>query len=254
MDNSLIINLENHRSRERIKDMGEVFTPEQYVQQMLGMFDEKIWTDENVIFFEPSCGHGNIALPILGKRISALTRKYTKAKIDRPVFYGVANALNTLWAIDICPENIDLTRKRIFDSILRTLEAETYGIHQAKTRNFLTHVLCTLIWQIHENEALSSLSVEANAYAQASKTKLGADWFKTNKHRQINFKMDWCEHYMQSVNQNIVPIIYQRALRFMEGATEIEKIRGFEEFNFAREVIQFATERRNTKTTRAGNA
>ena len=44
MDNSLIINLENHRSRERIKDMGEVFTPEQYVQQMLGMFDEKIWT------------------------------------------------------------------------------------------------------------------------------------------------------------------------------------------------------------------
>ena len=76
MNSAQLLIFENHRSRERIKDMGEVFTPDQYVQQMLALFNDKLWADENAIFFEPSCGHGNIVLPILEKRISIFSRKY----------------------------------------------------------------------------------------------------------------------------------------------------------------------------------
>ncbi len=56
----------SYRSKERIKDFGEVFTPESCVNQMLDLIgDQKneLWSDEDISFFEPSCGHGNIVIP-----------------------------------------------------------------------------------------------------------------------------------------------------------------------------------------------
>ena len=34
-----ILHLAHHRSKERIRDFGEVFTPDEYVQKMLDMSD-----------------------------------------------------------------------------------------------------------------------------------------------------------------------------------------------------------------------
>ena len=50
-----ILNLIHHRSKNRIRDFGEVFTPEKYVNQMLDMLDKSVWTDANTIFYEPTC-------------------------------------------------------------------------------------------------------------------------------------------------------------------------------------------------------
>lgn len=254
MHSSITFDFEHHRSRERIKNMGEVFTREQYVQQMLDLFDENIWADENVIFFEPCAGHGNIVLLILEMRIDALIKKYHKAKREKPVLHAVANALHTLWAIDICPLNIELIRKRIVDRVVATLLGANDTMNQSKTRGFLAHVLCTLTWQIHRNEALSSLSDETEAYTQASKIKLGRDWIKKHKHKPIDFNLDWCEFYKQAICQKTVPLAYERALRFIESSAKGNKVRDFDEFAFAKDAMQLLSDTRTTRQVDIGVA
>ncbi len=54
MESLATINIENHRSRERIKLLGEVFTPDEYVNKMLDLLDARVWADDGVTFFEPT--------------------------------------------------------------------------------------------------------------------------------------------------------------------------------------------------------
>ena len=59
-----ILCLAHHRSRQRIQHLGEVFTPEKYVQQMLDMLGKLVWTSTDTVFFEPTCGHGILLRPL----------------------------------------------------------------------------------------------------------------------------------------------------------------------------------------------
>jgi len=246
---SVLTTIEHHRNRERVKDMGEVFTPEQYVQQMLVLFDEKLWSDENTVFFEPACGHGNIALAIVERRISALVKKYVKAGIDQPVLHAVATTIHTIWAVDICPLNVHLTRKRIIDMVVRRLRTTDFEIRQPELNGYLIHVLCTLIWQIHENETLSALSCQDTAQARASQTKIGDSWVKANSHKPINFDLNWCEFYERSTARNTVPLLYEKTARFLETSIGGGNTRGFEDFNFARDAVQLLIENHHTQPT-----
>lgn len=238
MDNSLLVNLDHHRSRERIRGLGEVFTPEHYVQHMLNLFDQKIWADENVIFFEPTAGHGNIILAILARRTEALTSKFKRSRENAPLLSGIATALNTLWAIDICPLNIDYSRKRIFDFTIQYFLANGVSLRSKNTKDFLAHVLCTLLWQVQENEAISALSDSATATAKASKIKLSRDWINKNKHKPISFENDWCSHFELCAKSKTVPIVFERARRFLDAVLAEGNSRGFTEFNFARTTLE----------------
>lgn len=254
MNNLNVVSIENHRSRERIKEMGEVFTPEKYVQQMLSVFDDRLWSDENVIFFEPTAGHGNIVLPIVERRITSLTKKYLKADMSAPVLHAVANAIHTLWAIDICPLNVALTRKRVVTCVAQTLKTTEFDVRQVKMRDYLAHVLCTLLWQIRENEALSALSNEKSANIRASLTKLSQEWLKENKHSPMNFSLDWCEFYRLSKKQGIAPLQHKRAMRYIEAIAEDGKLSRFEEFAFAQDAIQLLAGKRKLLSERIGVA
>lgn len=233
--------------------MGEVFTPERYVQQLLALFEPKLWSDENTIFFEPTCGHGNIAVPVFQRRISSFAKKYKAAKTKHPILTAIANALNTLWAVDICPENISMCRTRLLEVILSNLDTESL-LSKQRSRDFIAHALCALVFQIQENEALSSLSDEREALAQASKTKLGASWLKKNKHKPIDFELSWCSYFVQVRENNSVPLIFSRATKFLEGVNRDGATRGFEEFEFAKQPILTATNNAPTRLRTRGAA
>ncbi|MFN8369586.1 MAG: hypothetical protein U0T83_03050 [Bacteriovoracaceae bacterium] len=124
---STIIDLEKlfHRSKDRIKDLGEVFTPESYVEDMLNLLakdNRGLWSDEEISFFEPCAGHGNIVLAIYKRRLEAIYKKAVSQglsnKTDEAPFYAVANAINTLWAIDIDSKNVENCRSRILSTTL----------------------------------------------------------------------------------------------------------------------------------------
>jgi hypothetical protein len=214
--------------------LGEVFTPERYVAEMLALFDPKIWSDENVVFFEPSVGNGNIVLPILLRRIQTFQKKFERAGEGEAAKCGIATALNTIWAIDICPQNIDMTRQRMFALVLRQMIANDISLQTSKSRDFLTHVLCTLLWQVQENEALSALSGSKDAVAQAELTKLGRQWIKAHTHKPIDFKNDWCTYYQSCLSDGPTPVIYERAKRFIDLLLVAGSSRGYSEFQFAR--------------------
>ena len=87
-----------HRSKCRIKNLGEVFTPESYVEEMLDLLAKNkrgIWSDEEISFFEPCAGHGNIVLPIYKRRLEGIYKKAVAQGNRDAAHYAVANALNT---------------------------------------------------------------------------------------------------------------------------------------------------------------
>jgi len=264
---SNIVDLENlfHRSKDRIRDLGEVFTPDSYVEEMLDLLakDKRgLWSDEEISFFEPCSGHGNIVLPIYRRRLEGIYKKATTqglGKTNEASYYAVANALNTLWAIDIDKKNVENCRSRVLSATLdflkTKLEVKSDIILFSKKRDFFAHVLSAIKWHIDENETLSALSNPENAKTSANLTKAGAKWFSQNGHLPMDFDLSWVNFYESCVATKTTPLEYERSLRFIDAITS-GKLRGFEEYEFAKAVIEITkpqdTARKPSRSLSAG--
>ena len=99
----------HERSKDNVRDNGEVFTPTYIVDEMLDLLPEWVWTDPTHCFLEPSCGNGQFLVRILDRRIKGGIK--------------VENALNTLIGLDISKVNID-------DSIYRLCEIAAANMTQ----------------------------------------------------------------------------------------------------------------------------
>ncbi len=241
---NLILDLQtlNHRSRDRIKDLGEVFTPENYVEEMLqllGAEKKSIWADEEVSFFEPCCGHGNIVIPIFKKRLEAIHKKASSQGNKAATYYSIANALNTLWAIDLDSKNIENCKSRVLDTILKFLKEKegpkAYEQLFLKKKDFFAHILSAINWHISENETLSCLSDPILARQNSNKTRSGTAWVKKNGVKKIDFELTWVE-FFDLKESEVLPIEYLRAIQFVKnwGAG---KDKGYSEFEFARKIL-----------------
>lgn len=62
------------RSKERIKEFGEVFTPEHVVKEidLMSKSNPNVWSDLEYAFFEPTCGTGNFVVAIYTRRLEAI--------------------------------------------------------------------------------------------------------------------------------------------------------------------------------------
>lgn len=245
-----LVDLENlfHRSKDRIKDLGEVFTPENYVEQLLDLIatdKNKIWSDEEVSFFEPCSGHGNIVLPIYKRRLEAFYKKAVTQGLNGTTseapFYAVANALTTLWAIDIDPKNVENCRSRVLlatlNFIKEKLEIESDTVLISKKRDYFAHILSAIKWHISENETLSAMSAPEVAQLGANLTSSGAKWFSQNGHRSINFDLPWVNFFEACEESKTVPIDYERSLRFIDAILS-KRLKGFDDYDFAKAVIE----------------
>lgn len=246
---SKIVDLEKlfHRSKDRIKDLGEVFTPESCVVDMLNLLakDKRgLWSDEEISFFEPCSGHGNIVLLIYKRRLEGIYKKAIAqglSKSDDAPYYAVANALSTLWAIDIDSKNVENCRSRVLSATLdflkSKLDIKSDLILLSKKQNFFAHVLSAIKWHIAENETLSALSNPENAKASANLTKSGAKWFSQNGHRPMDFNITWVNLYESYRTSNTPLFQYERSIRFIDGVLSGD-LSGFEDFEFAMTVIE----------------
>lgn len=215
----------HHRTKERIKEFGEVFTPDSYVDDMLQLLarDRNFsWDDENLAFFEPCCGHGNIVISIFSKRLKAIFDKsLAKYSKDHAAYYSVANSINTLWAIDIDAQNIDECRARVFIKSLEFLKEKLNLTNNKELLNrdkdYMAHLLCAISWHIHENEMLSAMENNKKlCELSARKTRTSAEWLSENKHRPINFHLSWVEYFEQESVKPSLPSLYKRAMKFIE--------------------------------------
>ncbi|HHF7346944.1 TPA: hypothetical protein ACPSKE_000100 [Legionella feeleii] len=215
----------HHRTKERIKEFGEVFTPDSYVDDMLHLLARDpnfSWDDESLAFFEPCCGHGNIVISIFSKRLKAIFDKsLAKYSKDQAAYYSVANSINTLWAIDIDAQNIAECRSRVFIKSLEFLKEKLNLTNNKELLNrdkdYMAHLLCAISWHIHENEMLSAMeNNKKSCELSARKTRTSAEWLSENKHRPINFHLSWVAYFEQESVKLSLPSLYKRAMKFIE--------------------------------------
>lgn len=236
MESLATINIENHRSRERIKLLGEVFTPDEYVNKMLDLLDPRVWADDSVTFFEPTCGHGNFIVALAQRRLVALEKKYRRQGDEDAHLYAVANTLHTIWGIDIDSINISLTRKRLFSQISSYLAQKKFTLTK-RSKIFLAHVLSTIVWQVSMNEALSALANKGQAENEGSKTNLGKKWLSKNDPKAIDFSNTWFNQFNDSKAMGVEPLLFKKSLDVVEKICAGKAVRDGE-FSFATEAIQ----------------
>jgi hypothetical protein len=108
------------RSKQRVADHGEVFTPAWLVEDMLNLVkDESERIDAR--FLEPACGSGNFLVKVLQRKLAAVQTKYGNSPFEREHF--AVFALMCVYGIELLPDNIAECR----DNLLAVL-AEYLGI------------------------------------------------------------------------------------------------------------------------------
>ena len=91
------------KSKQRVSDHGEVFTPEWLVEAMLDLVkDETERLDSR--FLEPACGSGNFLVKILKRKLTTVEIKYAKSDFDRS-HYAILS-LMCIYGIELLRDNI----------------------------------------------------------------------------------------------------------------------------------------------------
>src|SRR5690349_20972729 len=111
------------RSKKRVADHGEVFTPSWMVEAMLDLVkDETERIDSR--FLEPACGSGNFLVPVLQRKLAAVEVKYGRSSFEKRHFALLA--LMCLYGIELLPDNIAECRANLLQ-----IFAEYLGLAQS---------------------------------------------------------------------------------------------------------------------------
>ena len=92
------------KSKQRVADHGEVFTPSWMVEAMLDLVKEES-ERINSRFLEPACGSGNFLTKILKRKLAAVEVRYGKSDFDRN-HYALLG-LMCIYGIELLTDNID---------------------------------------------------------------------------------------------------------------------------------------------------
>lgn len=98
------------KSKQRVADHGEVFTPPWMVDAMLDLVkDESERIDAR--FLEPACGDGNFLVPILQRKLASVQRKYAKARFEHDHYAMLG--LMCIYGIELLADNIATCRANL---------------------------------------------------------------------------------------------------------------------------------------------
>ena len=99
------------KSKERVRQHGEVFTAEREVKAMCDLVkDETERIDSR--FLEPACGDGNFLAEILSRKLAVVRRKYGRSHLDYEK--NAVLAASSIYGVDILLDNVIACRARMF--------------------------------------------------------------------------------------------------------------------------------------------
>jgi hypothetical protein len=100
------------KSKQRVADHGEVFTPEWLVDAMLDLVKEE--TERlDARFLESACGSGNFLKKILKRKLATVEVKYSKSEFDRK-HYAVLS-LMCIYGIELLKDNVDECKSNLLE-------------------------------------------------------------------------------------------------------------------------------------------
>ena len=100
------------KSKRRVADHGEVFSPAWMVEAMLDLVkDESERIDSR--FLEPACGSGNFLVRILQRKLAAVELKFGRSEFEKRHYALLA--LMCTYGIELLTDNIDECRENLLE-------------------------------------------------------------------------------------------------------------------------------------------
>lgn len=100
------------KSADRVRGLGEVFTPAATVQAMLDLLPAQMWSPHPAAtFLEPACGDGNFLVAILDRKLTHVSAAAQADALDAGgaveglEFHGL-EALASIYGVDISHDNV----------------------------------------------------------------------------------------------------------------------------------------------------
>jgi len=161
------------KSKKRVADHGEVFTPSWLVERMLDLVKgESERIDSR--FLEPACGSGNFLVRILQRKLDTVELKYGRSRFEKHI-YGLV-AVASCYGIELLGDNIAECRANMLalfcDYIGVTPDDDAY--HAA------SHILSLNL--IH-GDALSMLAADGGPITFVEWAHIGAGKFQRRDFR-----------------------------------------------------------------------
>ncbi|HXG47197.1 MAG TPA: N-6 DNA methylase [Methylomirabilota bacterium] len=100
------------KSKQRVADHGEVFTPPWLVEAMLDLVKGETERIDSR-FLEPACGSGNFLVQILRRKLAAVDLKYGQSDFERRHYALLA--LMCVYGIELLPDNIAECRANLLE-------------------------------------------------------------------------------------------------------------------------------------------
>ena len=110
------------KSKQRVADHGEVFTPPWMVEAMLDLVKGETERIDSR-FLEPACGNGNFLAPLLRRKLAAVELKYGKSDFERRHYALLA--LMCVYGIEILPDNIADCRANLLEIFAEYLNLDS---------------------------------------------------------------------------------------------------------------------------------
>jgi hypothetical protein len=100
------------KSKQRIRDHGEVFTPDFIVDDMLDLVYNETQRIESR-FLEPACGDGNFLMKILERKLNVVEKAYKKNQFDFEKYSLLT--VSSIYGVELLEDNIKKARVRLYE-------------------------------------------------------------------------------------------------------------------------------------------
>ncbi len=109
------------RSKKRVADHGEVFTPPQLVDAMIDLVgDEADRIDSR--FLEPACGSGNFLVPVLQRKLATVRARYGRSAFE--CRHQALLALMSIYGIELLADNVAECRRNLLNAFVAELNVD----------------------------------------------------------------------------------------------------------------------------------
>jgi hypothetical protein len=126
------------RSKQRVADHGEVFTPLWMVEAMLGLVKEESERIDSR-FLEPACGSGNFVVQVLRRKLVAVDLKFGKSDFEKRHY--ALFGLMCIYGIELLDDNIAECRDNLLETFAEYLKLDVSDDHYAAAAYVLSQNL-----------------------------------------------------------------------------------------------------------------
>jgi len=143
------------KSKKRVADHGEVFTPRWLVENMLDLIKGETERIDSR-FLEPACGSGNFLVPVLQRKLAAVETKYGRSDFERGHYALLA--LMCIYGIELLTDNIAECQRNLLEVFASYLNLdESCDLYRAAsyalTQNLVHGDALTML--THDNQPIT---------------------------------------------------------------------------------------------------